>query len=75
MNRFCWFVLAVALVTGCGCSRKPNQDRWREWRVYSGGPDSIHYSSLTQINRSNVKQLQIAWTFDAGDASPGSEME
>lgn len=75
MNRFCWFVLAVALVTGCGCSRKPNQDRWREWRVYSGGPDSIHYSSLTQINRSNVKQLQVAWTFDAGDASPGSEME
>jgi quinoprotein glucose dehydrogenase len=72
MNRFCWFGLVLTLIALCGCSHKQNEDRWR---VYSGGPDSIHYSSLTQINRSNVKQLQVAWTFDAADASPGSEME
>jgi len=47
----------------------------REWPVYSGGPESIHYSTLSQINRDNVSRLQVAWTFDAGDAYPNSEME
>ena len=35
-----------------------------EWRFYNGGPDGDHYSSLKQITRTNVKQLQQAWTFD-----------
>jgi quinoprotein glucose dehydrogenase len=49
--------------------------RYHEWRHYGGGPDSIRYSALDQINRSNVGQLKIAWTFDTGDALPGSEMQ
>jgi len=36
----------------------------RDWPVYGGSPENNHYSSLTQINRSNVKNLAIAWTFD-----------
>jgi quinoprotein glucose dehydrogenase len=35
-----------------------------DWPVYSGALDAGHYSPLTQINKSNVKQLQPAWTFD-----------
>jgi quinoprotein glucose dehydrogenase len=50
-------------------------DPYREWTVYGGGPDSIRYSSLDQINRGNVAQLQVAWTYDTGDAFPDSEME
>ncbi len=38
-----------------------------DWRFYNGGPDGDHYSSLKQINRANVKQLQQAWTFDTGE--------
>jgi len=45
------------------------------WKVYGGSPDDIHYSSLRQINRSNVQQLRVAWTYDSGDAFPDSEME
>ncbi|HZO89275.1 MAG TPA: PQQ-binding-like beta-propeller repeat protein [Chthonomonadaceae bacterium] len=41
-----------------------------EWPSYGGGPDGIRYSSLTQINRANVSQLQVAWTFDPGEG-PG----
>src|SRR5579864_5616517 len=37
------------------------------WSDYGGGPDSSQYSALRQINRSNVTQLQIAWTFPIGD--------
>lgn len=48
---------------------------YREWNVYGGGPESIRYSRLDQINRNNVQRLEVAWTFETGDAFPGSEME
>jgi quinoprotein glucose dehydrogenase len=48
---------------------------YRSWRVYGGGPESIRYSNLDQINRDNVGKLQVAWTFDTGDAFAGSEMQ
>jgi quinoprotein glucose dehydrogenase len=38
------------------------------WSAYGGTPDQIRYSSLTQINRGNVKQLQVAWTYDSGES-------
>ncbi|HEY7183960.1 MAG TPA: PQQ-binding-like beta-propeller repeat protein [Blastocatellia bacterium] len=46
-----------------------------EWRAYGGGPENTHYSALRQITRENVKQLQVAWIYDAGDVFDGSEME
>ena len=39
----------------------------RDWSVYGGSPEYQHYSSLAQINRSNVKQLQVAWSYDTGE--------
>ncbi|MDW5265325.1 MULTISPECIES: PQQ-binding-like beta-propeller repeat protein [Acidobacteriaceae] len=36
----------------------------RDWPVYNGGVNGDHYSPLTQINRSNVHRLKVAWTFD-----------
>jgi quinoprotein glucose dehydrogenase len=48
---------------------------YRDWKVYGGGPDNIHYSSLDQINRDNVHKLEVAWTFDTGDSFPESEMQ
>jgi quinoprotein glucose dehydrogenase len=37
------------------------------WRNYGGSPDGSQYSALRQINRSNVKGLQVAWTYRTGD--------
>jgi quinoprotein glucose dehydrogenase len=54
---------------------RPAKPEHRDWRVYGGGPDNIHYSTLSQINRKNVARLQVAWTYDTGDAFKGSEME
>jgi quinoprotein glucose dehydrogenase len=34
------------------------------------GPEQRRYSPLKQINRSNVKQLEVAWTYDTGE--PGA---
>ncbi|MGA9801454.1 MAG: PQQ-binding-like beta-propeller repeat protein [Terriglobales bacterium] len=39
-----------------------------DWPVYGGAPENNHYSRLTQINRDNVKQLQVAWSFDTGES-------
>jgi quinoprotein glucose dehydrogenase len=36
----------------------------RDWPIYGGTPENDHYSDLAQINRSNVKQLTVAWSFD-----------
>jgi quinoprotein glucose dehydrogenase len=38
--------------------------RNQDWPVNGGGSENQHYSTLTQINRANVAQLQVAWTFD-----------
>lgn len=46
-----------------------------EWPTYGGTPENTHFSPLKQINRDNVKQLQVAWTYDTGDAFNGSEMQ
>src|SRR5690606_31305168 len=37
------------------------------WRTYAGSPDSSSYSALDQINRSNVHQLEVAWTYPTND--------
>ncbi|MBV8070339.1 MAG: PQQ-binding-like beta-propeller repeat protein, partial [Acidobacteriaceae bacterium] len=39
------------------------------WSDFGGAPDSAQYSALAQINRSNVKQLEIAWTYSTHDAN------
>jgi quinoprotein glucose dehydrogenase len=44
------------------------------WPMH-GGVDNIRYSSLAQINKTNVAQLRVAWTYDAQDAFTGSEMQ
>jgi quinoprotein glucose dehydrogenase len=37
------------------------------WLQYGGGAGGTHYSSLDQINRSNVGRLKLAWSFQAGE--------
>lgn len=46
-----------------------------DWAAYGGGPENTHYSALDQINRRNVDQLEVAWTYDTGDVFEGSEMQ
>ncbi|MEP7251618.1 MAG: PQQ-binding-like beta-propeller repeat protein [Ginsengibacter sp.] len=53
------------LVLCIGCQSK---DGYTTWSNYKGSPGSIQYSSLTQIDTSNVKDLQIAWEYHSGGA-------
>lgn len=51
----------------CVVQAKKNYKTGFDWPVYDGGPKELHYSPLTQINRSNVAQLTVAWTYDTGE--------
>jgi glucose dehydrogenase len=42
--------------------------RTADWKTTGGEPGNTRYSYLDQINRLNVSQLQVAWTYHTGDA-------
>lgn len=63
------FVVAASTMTLVGGAQRSTQtSQYRSWSSYGGGPEQLRYSSLTQINRTNVATLQVAWTFDTGEA-------
>ena len=50
-----------------GCS---NQER--TWSIYKADSESSSYSVLKEINKENVHQLKLAWTFHPQDAVEGA---
>jgi glucose dehydrogenase/sugar phosphate isomerase/epimerase len=46
----------------------PKADDFRKWDRSLGGPTSNRFSALTQIDKSNVAKLEVAWTYRSGDA-------
>ncbi|WP_221930034.1 PQQ-binding-like beta-propeller repeat protein [Fodinibius sediminis] len=39
-----------------------------DWAVYKSDAASSSYSTLSQINKQNVNQLEVAWKYEVGDA-------
>lgn len=58
--------LLAGLFCLAACSQK--KAAYNSWEVYGGSKEGIHYSSLTQIDSTNVARLQVAWEFHTGDA-------
>src|SRR5204863_5592353 len=58
-----WIFISAAILFAA------DQRSFDTWTQYLGGADSSQYSALKQINKSNVKQLQIAWTYQVGGTS------
>ena len=58
----------TGLVVACRASHRD------DWPVTGGAPANDRYSALDQINRSNVSQLTVAWTYHTGDM-PGGRSE
>jgi len=54
---------ALAFADASGAASEANSD----WPAYLGDKGRSLYSPLRQINRSNVAQLKVAWTYDTGD--------
>jgi quinoprotein glucose dehydrogenase len=62
-----WLLLVALLGDSQNRNQASRQALNRDWATYGGDPQNTHYSPLAQINRSNVKQLQVAWTYDTGE--------
>lgn len=69
------FCAALILVTVTACAEPGTFADPNDWPVYGGNDDHTHYTRLSQISPANVAQLEVAWTFDTGDAFEGSEMQ
>src|SRR5918994_1154084 len=41
----------------------------KTWSDYGGSSDAAQYSALSQINRSNVKNLKVAWSYPTSDSN------
>ncbi len=53
----------LALIAGCASPTLESVD----WRVTGGDPGNTRYSTLTQIDTTNVAQLRVAWVYHTGD--------
>lgn len=62
-------VVCSALLAGCSPQQRQSYTTdYASWSSYAGSSDSAQYSSLQQIRRDNVADLEIAWQHDTGDA-------
>jgi quinoprotein glucose dehydrogenase len=64
-------ILLIYSLLLSSCAQVPIAARpgQRNWPVAGGAPGNNQYSSLAQINRSNVKSLKVAWQFDTGESA------
>lgn len=49
-------------------SCKNENANYDSWQAYGGSPEMNRYSTLKEVDTSNVHQLQVAWTYNTGDA-------
>jgi quinoprotein glucose dehydrogenase len=58
-------VAGVALSAVAGCA--PAEPALKGWPVYGADPAATHYSSLADIDRTNVADLTVAWEWRPGE--------
>src|SRR5258707_6514466 len=56
----------------CNVSRSNEKS---DWRATGGDPGNSRYSSLDQINRTNVSALRVAWVYHTGDVRANTHSE
>ena len=61
--------LVALLVGGSLSPRLSGQGQGaREWTDYAGGPAGSRFMPLTEINKTNVTRLTVAWSYPYGDS-------
>ena len=70
----CTVVLNLFLLSALAFTQsKPGTDTG--WPTYSNAPDGTRYSPAQQINRDNVTQLKVAWTFRTGALGHNEDLD
>ena len=65
-------LVAAVVVLTFACNQKKD---YRSWPQYKGSNENIHYSSLTEVDTTNVKELQVAWTYHTRDADSANHSQ
>ena len=65
--------LLIAAAGGLLSATEPIDSGIADWPYYGGDAGGSRYSPLTQINKSNVAKLKVAWEYHTGDVSDGSD--
>lgn len=60
-----FIVCCVTLSYAC---TNNSPDEHTEWSVYRGDKSGTAYSALAEIDTSNVRDLEVAWTYHTGDS-------
>lgn len=63
----------LALIPLCALALLAQKNVSDDWPAHGHDGSNQRHSSLTEINRSNVAKLQVAWEFHTGDLSEGSQ--
>jgi quinoprotein glucose dehydrogenase len=58
---FC--IITSCLLFGIATPSLRGQQDHKKWQDYAGGADSSKFTVLNEINKSNVGQLTVAWTY------------
>ncbi len=61
--------VALVLSLGAASCAPEAPTGYGGWSDYAGSPDGAQYSSLAQIDRSNVHRLEPAWSYPTGDGN------
>lgn len=61
-------LVVITFLIFTGCKKNENNASYSGWKVKGGTADGIQYSSLDEINKSNVKNLVKVWEFKGHDA-------
>jgi quinoprotein glucose dehydrogenase len=66
---------ALILAGGYCAPSDGGVEEWTTWSHYLGDPGRTHYSSLAQIDTTNVAELELAWSYASGGLEPGVETQ
>lgn len=81
LNRISTILLLLVIVfTACQSlsdevSIPINKSDFVSWEIVGGDKANTKYSSLNQINRSNVHELEVAWQYRTGDNTERSTIQ
>jgi quinoprotein glucose dehydrogenase len=64
------FTIIIFFIAASSCVNRSS-----DWSTYRGDDGRNAWSSLDEINRSNVSKLQVAWTYRTGDNFGKSSIE
>ncbi len=64
--------LCIGLLFFSSCN---SHEKYNQWEQYKGSDENIQYSSLTEIDTSNVKTLRPIWEYHTGDADTANDSQ